>query len=123
MSLITLYLISMLPNLQSLFVSAAAILSIVAAVSVVLAMVEDGWIDSPARGWRKLWANQMKKWGAAAIILCALIAALIPSEKQLYFIAGGYAATNIAGIDKLPENLVKAANDWLAGLDKQLPAN
>lgn len=38
---------------------------------------------------------------------------ILPTEKQLYVIAGGYVATNTKDIAKLPDNVVKAANAWL----------
>jgi hypothetical protein len=41
---------------------------------------------------------------------------MIPSEKALYKIIGAYAVTNIEGVEKLPPNIVKAANNFLEGL-------
>ena len=49
-------------------------------------------------------------------IITAFISSFIPSEKSVYKIIGAYAVTNIEGIEKLPPNLVKAANNFLKGL-------
>ena len=49
-------------------------------------------------------------------IITAFITSFIPSEKSVYKIIGAYAVTNIEGIEKLPPNLVKAANNFLKGL-------
>jgi hypothetical protein len=117
MSLTTLYLISILPGLGYLLARFSCILVFAAMVSLAIGSIEDGMgIESK---YKALWLTNMKKWGFATIVCSGLLAVLIPSEKQLYFIAGGYAATNITGIDKLPENVVKAANDWLEGVNKE----
>lgn len=38
---------------------------------------------------------------------------LTPTEKQIWTVAGGYAATNNAELKKLPDNVLKTANDYL----------
>jgi hypothetical protein len=49
-------------------------------------------------------------------IIAAFIGSFIPSEKSMYKIIGAYAVTNIEGIEQLPPNIVKAANNFLEGL-------
>ena len=120
MSLLTLYLISTLPRLGDFIGGFSILLFVIAAGGLIVAAFEDGAVyGTPDHNWKKLWLTHMKKWGIATCVSISLISTLIPSEKQLYFIAGGYAATNIAGIDKLPGNVVKAANDWLEGINKE----
>ena len=46
-------------------------------------------------------------------IICAVAASILPSERQMLLIAGGYTATNNAEIKKLPTNAAKAVNAWL----------
>lgn len=48
-----------------------------------------------------------------AIFVFMVFAIFVPSEKQVWTIAGGYAATNDAELKKLPDNLLKTANDFL----------
>lgn len=48
-----------------------------------------------------------------ALFILATFNAIIPSERQMLIIAGGYAVTNNAEIKKLPTNAAKAVNAWL----------
>ena len=54
-------------------------------------------------------------WPAAVIgFVCSIsLAIAAPSERQVYTLVGGYVATNIEGVENLPENMVKAANAFL----------
>lgn len=54
--------------------------------------------------------------GGAVAVFVLLVAALIPSKQDLYFIVGGSYVTNIEGIDKLPPNIIKATNVFLESL-------
>lgn len=51
-----------------------------------------------------------------AYALAALFFVILPSEKQMYVMAGAYTVSNINGIASLPENAVGAANAWLKRL-------
>mgnify|MGYP000641447084 FL=1 len=46
-----------------------------------------------------------------AIVLA--LSTLVPSEKALYYMIGGYYVTNVEGIKDLPPTAVKAANQFL----------
>lgn len=46
-------------------------------------------------------------------IICMVVASVLPSERQMLLIAGGYTATNDSEIKKLPANAAKAVNAWL----------
>lgn len=55
-------------------------------------------------------------WGKRFLIsaiIASLTTIILPSQQQLYFLAGGYVATNTKDVAKLPDNVVKAANAWL----------
>lgn len=115
MSLFTLYLISVLPGFSGLASGIGWFLITYFTIWFLGATLGDyDDYNEKTKGSRKrsLIIN-FKKWGVLSIIACFLFSALIPSEKQLYTIAGGYMATNTTGIDKLPDNIVKAANSWL----------
>lgn len=56
--------------------------------------------------------RNVKKYALCAVVL-SLFSALLPSERQMLLIAGGYTATNNAEIKKLPTNAAKAVNAWL----------
>jgi len=47
------------------------------------------------------------------LLLFGLVGNFVPNEKQVALIIGGTIATNTKGIEKLPDNLVKAANSFL----------
>lgn len=49
----------------------------------------------------------------AAVLACGLLAGAIPNAKQMAYLTGGYIATNTENVDKLPQNLVDAANKFL----------
>ncbi len=60
--------------------------------------------------------KMLRKWAYVTLPLCIFSmfsAKMIPSEKQMAFIVGGYMLTNIQGIKDLPPNLVKAMNTAL----------
>ncbi len=50
------------------------------------------------------------------LAFCMFISIFIPSEKQMLTLVGGYAVTNNEQIQKLPDNVLKAANAYLEGL-------
>lgn len=53
------------------------------------------------------------KWGMTVLISGAVLQAVIPSERGLMMMVGGYFVTNIDGIEKLPPNVVGAASEFL----------
>lgn len=50
------------------------------------------------------------------IAFCMVISIFIPDNKQMLTLIGGYAVTNNEQIQKLPDNVLKAANAYLEGL-------
>lgn len=67
------------------------------------------------RGDIKKWFACMKKIVPAVVIVCVVtfVSALIPSKKDAMLIVGGYYATNIEDIAKLPPNVIKATNKFI----------
>lgn len=59
----------------------------------------------------------------AALGIIALVLMLIPSESQLYKLAGAYIVTNTEGVGELPDNIVKAANDFLKSVQQETADN
>lgn len=55
-----------------------------------------------------------------AFLVCILLGVVTPSEKQLWTVAGGYAATNNAELKKLPDNVLKTANDFLEKVQSKM---
>jgi hypothetical protein len=101
MNLLELYLITVLPNLKApLVVIPILTMMIYAAACVAMDIEYDKTPKHPGLVF-------------GTCILCFFLSASIPSESQLMMIAGGYIATNTDGVKDLPENLVKAANEFL----------
>ena len=59
-----------------------------------------------------LFGQRLSTLVAVFIAVLALQTA-IPSPRQMYMLIGGYAATNIEGVEQLPANVVRAANAFL----------
>ena len=54
-----------------------------------------------------------RKLVIGAILFCFLMSILIPNEKQLAYLIGGYVATNNEQLAKLPNNILNLANKYL----------
>lgn len=50
--------------------------------------------------------------------LCLFMSAILPDEKQIAMIAGGYFATNNEEVKKLPDNVLGAVNSYLEKIQK-----
>lgn len=125
MSILTLYgLFVLLPNLGGLAAGFAAFVLTFAFVIATIAYVglkcgveysgdEDGKrAMSVVRPY-----YHFLGWAALVVVLLNIIA---PSEKQIYTVAGGYAATNDAELKKLPDNVLHVANDYLEKLQQNV---
>lgn len=53
------------------------------------------------------------------VLVSSLACLVIPSESQITKIVNGYYVTNIEDIDKLPPNIVDAANKFLTSYSKE----
>lgn len=108
MSIFTLYFIFVI--LPSLAVVITALLVLSLAISIVLFAFAFGTVRNEELAKSSL---KKAKYFAGVFAALTLISIFVPSERQLYTIAGAYAITNIGEIDKLPKNLVDAANAYL----------
>jgi hypothetical protein len=57
---------------------------------------------------------------AVLFTVVVLLANMLPNEKQVLYLAGGYAATNSEEVRKLPNNILGAANTYLESLKQDL---
>ena len=110
MNLFTLYLIfTVLPNLNTASIT-LCVLSGIALIIFMVCYVFSTGDDN---------ANDLalcKKIIPKLLILFVpvfILTVLIPSGKQLAYLVSGYVITNTEDIDKLPKNLVDAANKYL----------
>lgn len=53
------------------------------------------------------------------VFVFSLMSAVLPDDSQMKFLAGAYVTTNIEDIDKLPKNIVNAANAYLESLSEE----
>lgn len=113
MSLTTLYILFVLfPGVLSL----SLLVSIFSGISTgVLGM---GTIASAADGHEEVSTFFFKyfKMSIAIFIISSVLVAVIPNKSQMLILIGGYAVTNNEQIQKLPDNVLKAANAYLEGL-------
>ncbi len=120
MSLFNLYLITILPNIGDFFIALsigtiAVFLMLMVITSMTIDCTMDSNTEKAAKEARKKIILSYKLF-VSIVIIFGILAVLIPSEKQIYQIVGGYSVTNIEGIDKLPANLVAVANKYLEEL-------
>ena len=110
MELSTLYWILILPNLGSVISGLAWVGLIVFVIgSGVAFMIFDMDRENEKKKGILL---AMKKF-IPAFVAAILITDFIPTEKQMMYMIGGYAVTNVENIEKLPKNVVNAANKFL----------
>ena len=113
MDLSTLYWILILPNIGS----SIAVVSVFSAVGLMAFSAvqqinhNDSYKEDKKEEYKKSYVSS-RKW-AASIIVIGLMTNFIPSSKQTMYLIGGYAATNVENIEKLPKNVVDAANKFL----------
>lgn len=109
MTIFELYLLTLLPSLAAMFTS----LTVLSVVLTFACFLFSQLHDKPLE--RESFAK-LTKFCSKFFIIFLVTATLIPSERQIYVIAGGYVATNTEGVKELPENIVKATNDFLKSI-------
>jgi hypothetical protein len=60
--------------------------------------------------------NRVRKITRRALVIasvCGVLSVLMPTRNDWYVMIGGYYVTHIEGVDKLPVNVVGAANEFL----------
>lgn len=115
MSLLTLYLLSIIPGLGHLITFLGIVLTVIPLGIFMVAWLESSTGDISLTGVGKKLKNYIKVG-----ILVSLLGFAIPTKDQLYFIAGGYITTNTEGVAELPANMVEAANSWLKDVAKDI---
>ena len=108
---------TVLPNLET----AADALTFVSAMAFILLLFISVIFDDDARKAeaveRRAAAVSKRWWIALTVLVCSItVGVLAPTERQIAMIVGGYVATNIEGVEKLPANVVRAANAFLERL-------
>lgn len=131
MSLILIYILVMIPTVKSYIgmamTPAGVALAVVALILTVIAfgrgmlgyLSPEVEVDVEAKAATDSQLSGAWKYVRGlgyAYALAAVVFVILPSERQMYVMAGAYAVTNIDGIAKLPENAVGAANAWLKRL-------
>ena len=114
MSLFELYLISILDSVGSFFIT-VFVLSII--FSIVMLISSTDYRDKEDKQPLYSWAKRSASLGT----LMLLLAVATPNTKQMMFILDGYMVTNTAGVEKLPENTVKAINTFLESMTEEEP--
>lgn len=120
MDLSTLYWILVLPSLGTALGVIATFASALLIISggFIFIFKEDGLYSYEKTERESVVKRKSKtafnlfKWSALPIFI-GVTSNLIPSEKQMMYMIGGYAATNVENIEKLPKNVVNAANKFL----------
>ncbi|OJW21223.1 MAG: hypothetical protein BGO49_24740 [Planctomycetales bacterium 71-10] len=76
---------------------------------ILLLIVHDVDVSDELKAMAKRWAKRV----VIAASACGLISPFLPTRNDWYVMIGGYYVTQVEGIDKLPANVVGAANEFL----------
>lgn len=143
MSLILIYLLVMIPTVKAYLGAGLTPAGVSIAVAVLILTViafgrellghlngDDAKPVDEAKQEKTVQTNTAlsKAWKyvrglSYAYVVFAVLFVILPSERQMYVMAGAYAVTNIKGIESLPENAVGAANSWLKRLGEAAAAD
>ena len=113
MDLFTLWVVMTLPSVGK-FISLISGVLFVTCFAGGLVYHLEGSSDKDASKAKYL----LHKWCPSMVFIC-LISTMIPSHDQMKYIVGGYVATNIEGVEKLPKNIVEFANKFLEEQTKE----
>lgn len=61
---------------------------------------------------------KVAKWCIIFTTIASLLGSILPTNKQLMWIVGAYVVTNNEQVKELPDNILRAANDFLKELHK-----
>jgi len=102
------------PTLEAISTFILVMLGITAATIGIIFLISEG--DS----WdgTKMFFEKFKSI-LIGLLLFGLVGNFVPNEKQIALIIGGAIATNTEGMEKLPENLVKASNSFLERVQQE----
>jgi hypothetical protein len=114
MSIFKLWLVlTVLPNLSTFLFVMTCISGL--AIAPIIAVYFD---KNTKENERQCSVKTFKIWRIATPIII-MLTLMAPNKEQIMYIIGGYVTTNTAGIEKLPPNLVNAANKFLEGYTKE----
>ena len=123
-SFILIYLYMVLLNTKELFVSFQPLFVILALVTIIILFGYYVIADEDDRDMCPESAISVFKKGLKAYVVIGLIATFVsvavPSKDQVKWIIGGGVTYNVLSTDEaraLPDNLFKAANNFLEGID------
>ena len=120
MSVFELYLIFTLPTIGYLLLIGAVISFSITLLTGLIVLNELGSFHSNEKKEEiKKRAGSFYRKIIPLTIALAIVSALIPSHKTLKYMIGGYVITNADGIENLPDNVVKAANEFLERYNEQ----
>lgn len=102
MDIFTLYLITVVPQIGAA-IGFTAIFGVIGLVTYGVL----GYLETNENKFK-----EVKGW-FFALIVAGVLSAFVPSERGLYTMIGVYAVTNVEGVEDIPPNLVKAANEYL----------
>lgn len=117
MELWQLWLIEVVPNVAG---SVQVILAITGVIWLIVLLMSAAVYESliPKDNPISRVTFKLKRLVFASLAVFVLLFA-IPSQSGMYRIIGGYVATNIDGIQELPQNLINAANDWAKSVSQE----
>ena len=115
MDLSTLYWILILPSIGGAITAIGVITGVGFGVAGIIYFVSGDMTYGDSDKKTGLFESARKAIRTGAIICFPVIlfSSFIPTSKQMMYMIGGYAATNVENIEKLPENVVNAANKFL----------
>lgn len=105
MDLFTLYLITILDGLNGIF-RVGLFVGLAAVPTIVLT---DLVINERVPNYFKRYLRTY----VVSMVVVGLLSAVTPTTNQAFMIMGGYYVTNIDDIEKLPPNVIKAANGFI----------
>lgn len=110
-----LYWIVMLPTIGGFLGGmawAAVVASTIASIFAFCAANERTTEEKDKPYWLRLRTMFLMRVAIPAFFVGTL-AVFIPNDRQLAYIIGGYFVTNIEGVAELPDNTVRAMNEYL----------
>jgi UDP-N-acetylmuramyl pentapeptide phosphotransferase/UDP-N-acetylglucosamine-1-phosphate transferase len=114
MSLLSLYLVSVLLNAATIIHPLLVFLIILGVITLIIGSI--AYADDYKETSSKVFSFTKK----ITLVICILLTlkVLVPTEKQMYLMAGAYVVTNNEQIKQLPDNMLGAANAWLKKLEE-----
>lgn len=120
MSILELYLLNVLFQLGGILSVAAGVFFLLLPFVLLIGLLHiDAEFYGDERKQRKATLFKFTKVMASVAVICLLTSIFIPSKEQAIWIAGGHIATNAEGIEKLPDNVVRAANAFLESVSNE----